>query len=229
VVMAVSVAMLVALALLAALLLFGGGRAGPRDADADRSSGATRHGSVSRRRRSGGRRHLLLLASGLAVIPLVAACAGGDETGPLSSRVRAWEQASGIIQDVRGVDADTAKLDAVVARGGAGAIRTVCAVLSDDASNAYQELPSPDATVTRELADGLDDAAKAADLCYRDAARLASERRIAPGLAALLAATRAALAQATDRLASVGQGGSASRSATSPEPITATTARRGAR
>jgi hypothetical protein len=92
------------------------------------------------------------LSFGLAGL-LAAGCAGPDQTGSPSQRMRAWVQGTGFGASVGTLQADGQRIGQVTAQNrGAGAIRTDCALLTTDAEAANSNLPSPDDQVTQQLA-----------------------------------------------------------------------------
>ncbi len=132
-----------------------------------------------------------VVASGL----VLAACAGPDESGPPAARVTAWVEGAGAGAAVGALRGDVARVDRALSLHDTPAqIRTVCAVLTNDAETAIGDLPTPDHTLTADLNSAYSDAAAAGDDCYNGAsdgasllARSAAERsRLGPLLATAL-------------------------------------------
>jgi hypothetical protein len=98
---------------------------------------------------------------------LLAACAGQEQSGPPAVRVTTWVNGSGGGAEIGTIRADVANVDYVLSRHEpAGAIRTACALLTNDAESAIGNLPTPDSELTDQLNTAYSDAAAAGDDCY---------------------------------------------------------------
>ena len=98
------------------------------------------------------------------------ACAGEEQSGPPSAQVTTWVNGSGGGAAIGTLRADVANVDYVLSRHEAtGSIRTVCALLTNDAETAIGNLPTPDTSLTDELNAAYTDAAAAGDDCYSGA------------------------------------------------------------
>ena len=108
---------------------------------------------------------------------------------------------------------DSANIDQALARHDPpAAIKTVCALLTNDAETAIGNLPTPDSRLTADLNNAYEKAAAAGDDCYQGAAGDASLlRRSAAERAALLPLLTTAL----DRIEAV-TGHTPSTSTTQP-------------
>ncbi len=133
------------------------------------------------------------MACVVAAACMLAGCAGPDETGPPSARVTSWVTGGGGGAAIGTLEADSGNVAHALATGNPpSAIRTVCALLTNDAETAIGNLPTPDAQLTQELDSAYQDAAAAGDDCYNGAAgnrtlldRSAAERdHLTPLLAA---------------------------------------------
>jgi len=133
-----------------------------------------------------GARGLALLVLGAL---LVTGCAGQEQSGSPAVRVTTWVQGAGGGSAIGTVEVDSRNIDQVLAHHDAPAsIRTVCALLTNDAETAIGNLPTPDTLLTNELNTAFEDAAAAGDDCYSGAGgnagllrRSASERaRLGP-------------------------------------------------
>jgi len=107
----------------------------------------------------------VLAALGMAF----SACAGPDETGSMASRVSAWADTARFGSEAAGLVSDISRVKVVLERRDAGAVRADCAVLSQDAEAAHQELPTPDASLTDLLDAAYRQAFDAAEYCYEGA------------------------------------------------------------
>ncbi len=112
------------------------------------------------------------MALGIAVL---AGCAGPEESGPASARVSAWVSGSGGGAAIGTLRVDSANIDHAVAQHqSTAAIKTVCALLTNDAETAIGNLPTPDSRLTNELNTAYEKAAAAGDDCYQGAEGTAS-------------------------------------------------------
>lgn len=110
----------------------------------------------------------------------------------MSVRVTNWVSGGAGGASIGTLASDSANVVHVLAIGDPqGAVRTVCALLTNDAETAIGNLPTPDAQLTADLNAAYEDAAAAGDDCYNGAggnrtllARSASERGRLPGLLA---------------------------------------------
>ena len=145
---------------------------------------------------------------------ILAGCAGQDESGPASARVSAWVSGAGGGAAIGTLEVDSANIDHVLAQHQPpAAVKTVCALLTNDAETAIGNLPTPDSRLTHDLDDAYEKAAAAGDDCYKGAAGNASLlRRSASERAALLPLLTTAL----DRIQSV-TGHTPSTSTTQPD------------
>lgn len=135
-----------------------------------------------------------------------------DQTGPPAAQLSAWMTTAAGGAAVGQVEADSRNIDvAIASHNTPAALRTVCALLTNDAQTAIGNLPTPDTQLTDDLNAAYEDAAAAGNDCYQGAhgdrtllRRSASERvKLFPMLAA-----------AVDRIESI----------TGHTPSTATTA-----
>jgi hypothetical protein len=155
---------------------------------------------VSRTPRRLTRRIALAAVTVLGAVTL-AACAGPDEQGSASQRMKAWSSSTEFGGSIATLRADSARIAQVVAdRSGTGAIHADCALLLQDAGAANDNLPTPDTTVTNQLSNAYADEGSAANDCYNAGttnakllARSARERAQADAL----------LAQALERVQSI--------------------------
>ena len=115
---------------------------------------------------------VLVVVLGVAVL---AGCAGPEESGPAPARVAAWLSGSGGGAAIGTLKVDSANIDHALAQHqSAGAIKTVCALLTNDAETAIGNLPTPDSRLTDELNAAYEKAAAAGDDCYKGAEGTAS-------------------------------------------------------
>ncbi|MHB8496527.1 MAG: hypothetical protein ACYDES_00770 [Acidimicrobiales bacterium] len=138
---------------------------------------------------------LVLLAAVVLAATALTSCAGPDETGSVSSRVSSWLSGTGGAA-IGTLGLDARNIDLAVARHDPPSeLRTVCALITNDAESAIGNLPSPDSRLTEELDSAYQDAAAAGDSCYNGAGgnralldRSAAERsKLAPLLEAAVA------------------------------------------
>lgn len=128
-----------------------------------------------------------VLAVVLAVV--LAACAGPDQTGTVSQRVSSWVTSTGLVAEAAGLRADISRVGTVLERHDAGALHADCAVLSQDAEAAHQNLPAPDGELTNFLDKAYRQAFDAAGFCYgaaRDSRLAAAFQRSARAAEAYL-------------------------------------------
>lgn len=161
------------------------------------------------------RRVTAALASMGATAVLLTACASPQESGAPSSRVTSWLTSSSGGSSIGTLSADSRNVGYALARGNTpAAVRTVCAVLTDDAQTAIGNLPSPDPVLTQALDRAYEDAAAAGSDCYDgagvSAARMARSARERTALPALLDAAMARIVAVT--------GHTPSTSTTAPAP-----------
>lgn len=116
-----------------------------------------------------------------------------DQTGPPAAQLSAWMTAAAGGAAVGQVEADARNIDvAISGHNTPAALRTVCALLTNDAQTAIGNLPTPDTQLTGDLNAAYEDAAAAGNDCYQGAdgdrtllRRSASERvKLLPMLAA---------------------------------------------
>lgn len=101
---------------------------------------------------------------------LLSACAGAGLSGTPSQRVTSWLSASDNGASIGAVTDDIHAVDAGLAQHQpAGAIRTLCAVLTTDAQSGNSVLPTPDTQLTNDLSDAYNDAYAAGNDCYSGA------------------------------------------------------------
>ncbi len=146
---------------------------------------------------------------------LLAGCAGQEQSGPPAARVSSWVSGAGGGAAVGTLEVDSRNVDQALSHhDGAAAIKTVCALLTNDAQTAIGNLPTPDDQLTTDLNNAYEDAAAAGDDCYKGSSgstpllqRSHAERLKLPSL----------LATAVDRIAAV-TGHAPSTSTTQPAP-----------
>ena len=135
------------------------------------------------------------VAVALMAASALAGCAGPDQSGSPAARVSAWVSGAGGGSAVGALEVDSRNIDLALSRHDpAAAIKTVCALLSNDAHVAIGNLPTPDQQLTDDLNRAYEEAATAGDDCYRGSSgstsllrRSADERsRSMPLLAAAL-------------------------------------------
>ena len=126
---------------------------------------------------------------------VLAGCAGQEQSGPPAARVSAWVSGAGGGAAIGTLQVETRNIDLALYRHDpAAAIKTVCALLTNDAQTAIGNLPTPDPQLTADLNRAYEDAAAAGDDCYAGSSgtpsllqRSAAERaRLMPLLAASL-------------------------------------------
>jgi hypothetical protein len=142
-------------------------------------------------------------------------CAGPEESGPPAARVSAWVSTAGGGAAIGTVEVDSANIDHAIAHHSSpAALKTVCALLTNDAETAIGNLPTPDTQLTDDLNNAYQDGAAAGDDCFKGASgsealmrRSATERtKLVP-----------LLALATDRMSAL-TGHTPSTSTTQPAP-----------
>jgi hypothetical protein len=127
----------------------------------------------------------LLVVAGLVGAVALSGCAGPEETGPTSARVSAWLSTAAGGAAIGAIEVDSRNIDLAFAHHQpAASIKTVCALLTNDAETAIGNLPTPDTRLTNELNAAYEDGAAAGDHCYQGASgnqallrRSAAERR----------------------------------------------------
>ena len=142
-------------------------------------------------------------------------CAGPEESGPPAARVSAWVSTAGGGAAIGTVEVDSANIgNAIAHHSSPAAIKTVCALLTNDAETAIGNLPTPDTQLTDDLNNAYQDGAAAGDDCFKGASgtkalmrRSASERKKLIPL----------LATATNRMSAL-TGHTTSTSTTQPAP-----------
>jgi hypothetical protein len=165
-----------------------------------------------RRRRAGP--PALLMAVVIAGSCALAGCAGQEQSGTPSARVSTWVSGAAGGAAIGTLEADSANIDQALAHHEApAAIKTVCALLTNDAETAIGNLPTPDNQLTNDLNHAYAKGAAAGDDCYAGAAGDTSLlKRSADERAALVPL----LTTAVDRIASV-TGRTPSTSTTQPD------------
>lgn len=104
---------------------------------------------------------------GFAVVAFVA-YGGRGPSGTPSQKLATWVRATDLGQAIGTLTDDGRNVaKAVAARQGTNALHTVCAVLSNAAQTANQDLPSPDVHVTDTLAKAYALEYDAGQACYR--------------------------------------------------------------
>ena len=171
-------------------------------------------GGRSRPRRRVARPPALLMAAVIGGSCLLAGCAGQEQSGSPSARVSTWVSGAAGGAAIGTVEADSANIDQALAHHDApAAIKTVCALLTNDAETAIGNLPTPDDQLTNDLNVAYEKGAAAGDDCYNGAAGNASLlKRSAEERLALLPL----LTTAVDRIESV-TGRTPSTSTTQPD------------
>lgn len=124
---------------------------------------------------------IIVVLLGIAVVAFVA-YGGRGPTGTPAQKMQSWVQGANLGQAIGVLTADARNVaKAVAAHQGTTAIHTVCAVLSNAAQTANQNLPSPDVHVTDTLAKAYTLEYDAGQACYRagaaDSALLARSAR----------------------------------------------------
>jgi outer membrane murein-binding lipoprotein Lpp len=133
---------------------------------------------------------LAVASAALLGATVLAGCTGQEESGPASARVSAWVSGAGGGAAIGTLEADSANIDhALSHHQPPAAVKTVCALLTNDAETAIGNLPTPDTRLTDDLNNAYEKAAAAGDDCYKGAEgnasllrRSASERGALPSL-----------------------------------------------
>lgn len=175
-------------------------------------------GGVRPRRppRAGGRtvRRTVLAATLLvAGAWILAGCAGQEQSGTSSARVSTWVSGAAGGAAIGTLKVDSANIDQALDRHDPpAAIKTVCALLTNDAETAIGNLPTPDSQLTTDLNNAYEKGAAAGDDCYRGAT---GEKSFLRKSAAERAALLPLLTTALDRIEAV-TGRTPSTSTTQP-------------
>jgi hypothetical protein len=128
---------------------------------------------------------MVLGAAALAMPVVLAACAGAEQTGTPAHRVSTWVSGAGAGAAIGAIQADNTSVDrALAAHSSIGVVRTVCALLANDASAGNNNLPTPDTQLTTALENAYQVEYSAGNDCYSGASgnasllrRSANERR----------------------------------------------------
>ena len=105
----------------------------------------------------------VVIAGSLALV----GCAGQEQSGTPSARVSTWVSGAAGGAAIGTLEADSANIDQALAHHDApAAIKTVCALLTNDAETAIGNLPTPDGRLTNDLNDAYQKGAAAGDDCY---------------------------------------------------------------
>lgn len=113
-----------------------------------------------------GRSTVLLIA---AVV--LASCGSPFPGRTLGAQVHSWATTTGLAGSLSTLRGDARRVAELEARHDPVAVRTDCDVLVNDALNANQNLPSPDATLTRILSAAYSSASAAGRLCLQGTSR----------------------------------------------------------
>jgi hypothetical protein len=107
----------------------------------------------------------------LALAPwLLAGCAGQEQSGTTSARVSTWVSGAAGGAAIGTLRVDSANIDqALLHHDSPAAIKTVCALLTNDAETAIGDLPTPDSQLTADLNRAYEKGAAAGDDCYQGA------------------------------------------------------------
>lgn len=115
---------------------------------------------------------LAIIVVGASVL---AGCAGQDQTGPPAARVSAWVSGAGGGAAIGTLRVESRNIDLALSRHDPpAAIKTVCALFTNDAQTAIGNLPTPDSQLTDDLNRAYEDAAAAGDDCYAGSSGTAS-------------------------------------------------------
>lgn len=118
---------------------------------------------------------MALGAAAVALPVLLTACAGAEQSGTPAHRVSTWVSGAGAGPAIGAIQADNASVDkALATHSSSGAIRTVCALLSNDATAGNSNLPTPDTQLTTDLENAYQVEYSAGNDCYSGAAGDAS-------------------------------------------------------
>jgi outer membrane murein-binding lipoprotein Lpp len=141
------------------------------------------------------------------VVGALAGCAGQEQSGKPAAQVSTWVSGAGGGVAIGTLEVDSRNIDlAVSSHDPSAALRTVCALLTNDAQTAIGNLPTPDTQLTNDLNTAYEDAAAAGDDCYRGSLRRSAAERIK---------LMPLLATAVDRISAI-TGHSPSTSTTQP-------------
>ena len=94
-----------------------------------------------------------------------ASCAGLDQMGSASHRMREWVTGTTLGEDIGTLVADNARVPKTVPNG-TGAVHAACGALNDDAEQFNSSLPSPDYDVTLWLSEAYGLEGTASSECY---------------------------------------------------------------
>ncbi|MGO8870459.1 MAG: hypothetical protein ACLQPH_03495 [Acidimicrobiales bacterium] len=146
---------------------------------------------------------------------LVAGCAGQEQSGPPSGRVSTWVSGAGGGVAIGTLEVDSRNIAFALSKHDPpAAIKTVCALITNDAQTDIGNLPTPDNQLTNDLNDAYEDASAVGDDCYRGASGdVVLLRRSAAERAKLVPL----LTTAVDRIVAV-TGHTPSTSTTQPPP-----------
>jgi hypothetical protein len=132
---------------------------------------------------------------------ILAGCAGPEESGPPAARVTAWMSGAGGGAAVGALEVDSRNIGYALSQHQApAAIKTACALLTNDAETAIGNLPTPDTQLTDQLNTAYEDAAAAGDACFQGASGQASLLRKSASERAKIGPL---LAVAVDRIAAI--------------------------
>ena len=133
--------------------------------------GEGRTGTGSRTRtRSPSRTVLALVAVLTGPVLLLAGCAGQEQSGTASARVSTWVSGAAGGAAIGTLRVDSANIDqTLLHHDPPAAVKTVCALLTNDAETAIGNLPTPDDQLTTDLDNAYEKGAAAGDDCYRGA------------------------------------------------------------
>jgi hypothetical protein len=98
---------------------------------------------------------------------LLAGCAGGDQSGSPSTKLREFNVGTGLGASIASLRTTSANAAGALASGAStNSLHTVCGVLLLATEQANGNLPSPDPTLTSLLAKAYDEMGAAANDCY---------------------------------------------------------------
>src|ERR1700722_8900480 len=110
----------------------------------------------------------LVVASIAVLASSLAAGCTLDQSGPPAAQLSAWMTSADAGASVGQVEVDSRNIGLAISRhNSASALRTVCALLTNDAQTAIGNLPTPDTQLTNELNSAYEDAAAAGNDCYK--------------------------------------------------------------
>ena len=101
----------------------------------------------------------------LVAMVVLASCGSPFPGRTLGDQVHSWATTTGLAGSLSTLRADARRVAELEARHEPVAVRTDCDVLVNDALNANQNLPSPDATLTKILSDAYASASAGGRLC----------------------------------------------------------------